>query len=82
MVSVSVVAALFGTHDSGFQNASFPNSTNATEKETDYQTWAGILLGFLILASGHYFKLREARRADRAEAREIADRRHGGNDTQ
>ena len=47
-----------------------------------YLGYGTLALGFLTLASSHYFKLRDARRADRAEAREIHDRRNKSTDTQ
>lgn len=69
--------------DLGDQNASWPppDVDFAAEEETDWRGWAAIVLATLALFSSHYFKLREARRADRAEAREIADRRRRGDDT-
>jgi hypothetical protein len=57
------------------QNASVPAGENATVAEPNYLGWGTLLLGFLTLASGSYFKLDDKRRADRAEAREIAERR-------
>lgn len=66
-----------------YQNAStnMPDVSLSVERETDYRGWVAIALAALALVSSHYFKLREARRADRAEAREIADRRRRGEDT-
>lgn len=61
-----------------YVNASFPsNTTEYTEKQSaNYIGWGTLALGFLALASSHYFKLRDARRLDRAERREVArDRR-------
>lgn len=57
-----------------------PNVHAATEQATDYLGWGTLLLGFMVLASSHYFKLREAKRADRQERREIHDRRQRGDD--
>lgn len=69
--------------ETDFQNAStnIPDIDLAVGRETDFRGWAAILLAALALASSHYFKLRDARRADRAEAREIADRRRREEDT-
>jgi hypothetical protein len=52
----------------------------AVETGVNYLGWATLGLGFLTLASSHYFRLRESRRADRAEAREIHDRRRRPDD--
>jgi hypothetical protein len=41
--------------------------------EPSYVGWGALVLAFLSLASSHYFKLQEKRRADRAEARAIED---------
>jgi len=46
----------------------------------NYLGWGTLCLGFLTLASSHYFKLKESRRADRAEAREVHDRRRSSDD--
>jgi hypothetical protein len=81
LIVAGFASLLASPDDYGVENASFPNNTmGATEREVDYQGWATILLGFMILGSGYYFKLREARRADRVEAREVADRKQRGDD--
>jgi hypothetical protein len=56
-------------------NASTSTNSNATVREESHPNllgWGTLLLGFLTLGSSHYFKLRDARRADRAEARDIS----------
>jgi len=86
-VGVGLIVAgfvlLLPPEEGAWQNA----STNAgeivvaaTQREPNYLGWGTLILGFFTLASAHYFKLRDARRADRAEAREIADRRRDGED--
>lgn len=57
-----------------------PEVAAAAERQPDYLGWGTLLLGFLVLGSSHYFKLREARRSDRQEQREIHDRRQRGDD--
>jgi hypothetical protein len=44
---------------------------SAADPPSDYLHWGAIALGFLALASNRYLKLRDDRRADDAEAREM-----------
>jgi hypothetical protein len=46
-----------------------PGST--VEHPSDYLRWGALTLGFLALASNHYLKLLDQRRADHAELREM-----------
>jgi hypothetical protein len=82
LIVVGIAMLLVQPTDDGWQNASFPTTVEPIDDEPDYAKWATIVLGFMVWGSGHYFKLRETRRADRAEAREIADRRNRGDDVQ
>ncbi len=75
---------LLSFQDTGtWQNASYPGGPpEPPSQNANYLGWGTLLLGFFTLASSHYFKLREARRADRAEAREIARERRSVEDTE
>lgn len=60
-----------------------PEISHPTEKfdgDDDHLGWGALLLGFLTLASSHYFKLKAEQRANRREAREVHDRRIRGED--
>ena len=46
-----------------------PGST--ADLPSDYLRWGAVALGFLALASNHFLKLRDDRRAEHAEAREM-----------
>lgn len=61
-------------------NGGQSDTAPATQGEVNYVGLGVIALGFLTLASNHYFRLRDARRADRAEAREIHDKRRKSDD--
>jgi hypothetical protein len=50
-----------------------PGST--ADLPSDYLRWGAMALGFLALASNHYLKFRDDRRADHAEAREMNEHR-------
>jgi hypothetical protein len=66
-----------------WQNATYTTNSMAyggPPPEPNFLGWGTLLLGFLTLASTHYFKLRDARRADRAEARDIARERRATDD--
>jgi hypothetical protein len=74
---VLVLAGMVSFIDVGYQNASmnFPaGGPEATGGHYNLLGWGTLLLGAATLASSHYFKLREARRLDRMETREIHDR--------
>lgn len=68
--------------DDVWTNAVYPENTTsaASAREPNLLGWGTLLLGFLTLASSHYFKLREARRADRVEARDIHKQRRNNDD--
>jgi hypothetical protein len=66
--------------DQALRNASYVPGHDITRSEPNYLGWGGLALAFLTLCSSHYFKLREARRADRTEAREIHDRQRNFED--
>lgn len=59
--------------------ASFPTDA-LIESDKSILGWGTLILGFLTLASSHYFKLREARRADRDEARKVHDAQRSRDD--
>jgi hypothetical protein len=48
----------------------------AADVASDYLRWGATALGFLALASHHYLKLRDDRRAEHAEAREMKAHKH------
>ena len=49
---------------------------SAADQPSDYFHWGAMALGFLALASNHYLKLRDNRRAEHAQAREMNEHRH------
>ena len=63
-----------------YQNASYPGPDDVKDGEPNYLGWATVGVALLALLSSHYFRLDEKRRKDRAEARDIHDRRQSGDD--
>ena len=70
---------LLGPQGETVVNASYPPAP-AANSETNYLSWFEAISGSIFLSFGLYLKWQEKRRADRAEAREVHDRRQRGDD--